>query len=173
MHNNEVPIENQEKLVLVVHEHWMILVRIVLLYILATALAGFMMWAGFRLHTVNPSTGIATSILAYLILIAAQHWFFIYLISIGLSGWAITEKRVIDFQFLPYVRHNMSYINIDQITETEKDQQGVVKNLLHYGDVELNISASHDIIRFHYVPYPGIFVETLSRLQHRSSPPSK
>ena len=165
MADREVIIPAHEKLLLLINEHWMILLRIFLLYLLGLCLSGFLFWLGDNLHELAHPLAMALLFLAYLVLLVSHHWFFIYVLSLELSGWAITEKRVIDFQFLPYVRHNMSYINIQEITESEKHQQGLIKNLLHYGDVELNLSASRQSILFKYVPYPGVFVETLSRLQ--------
>lgn len=165
MADRDVIIPNREKLLLLINEHWMILLRIGLLYLLGLSLSVFLFWLGDELHELAHPLAMGTLFVAYLVLLVSHHWFFMYVLSLELSGWAITEKRIIDFQFLPYVRHNMSYINIQEITESEKHQQGLVKNFLHYGEVELNLTASREPIHFKYVPYPGVFVETLSRLK--------
>lgn len=165
MPDPQVPIHGDEKVLLFVNEHWMIMLRIFLLYIVGFALAALLFWLGHGLHERSQATSLSLVGLSYFVLLVVHHWFFMYLLSLELSGWVITEKRIIDFQFLPYMRHNMNYLTIAEITESEKRQQGLLKNLLHYGEVELNLSASRQTIEFKYVPYPGVFIETLSRLQ--------
>lgn len=167
MADREVIIPTHEKLLLLINEHWMILLRIFFLYLLGLGLSVFLFWLGDNLHELAHPLAMTLLFLGYFVLLVSHHWFFMYVLSLELSGWAITEKRIIDFQFLPYVRHNMAYINIQEITESEKHQQGLIKNFFHYGEVELNLSASRQSIVFKYVPYPGVFVETLSRLQKR------
>lgn len=169
MEDREVIIPADEKLLLLVNEHWMILLRIFFLYLLGLAMSVFLFWLGHNLHGLGSQLGMGLILFAYLVLLVSHHWFFMYVIASELSGLAITEKRIIDFQFLPYVRHNMTYISIPEITESEKHQQGLIKNLLHYGEVELNLSASREPMTLKFVPYPGVFVETLSRLKKRES----
>jgi hypothetical protein len=157
-----LPPYKDEKLIKLINEHWMILISPFSLYALGLALGGFLFWLSDNLHDLAHPAAMVLAFVAYFVLLITHHWFFIYLLSLELSGWAITQKRIIEFQFLPYVRHDMIYINIDDVTESEKRQHGVLKNLFHYGEVELNLASSGETIEFRYVPYPGIFVEKIS-----------
>ena len=59
---------------------------------------------------------------------------------------------------VPYVRHDISFINIKEIHEIEKKKHGIWQNLLHYGNVEINLAARPDTIRIEHVPHSSDFV---------------
>lgn len=148
-----------------VHEHWMSLLTILFLYAVAFFVSLLFLWLGRGFFEENASIGLGLCFVAFFVLLVAHHWVFIYFLSHALSGWAVTDQRIIEFKFLPYVRHDMEYLSIEEIGEIEKHQRGLVKNLFHYGEVDINIASSQQTVNYHFVPYPGRFVDLVSRLK--------
>lgn len=159
--------ENEDILTFI-NEHWIVFLSPVSLYLVGNALGIFLAWLGIFSVGLYELTGLILSFIALLVLLVTQHWFFMALISLELSGWAVTSERIIDFSFLPYVRHDMLYINIRDINEIEKRQHGILRNILHYGDVEITLASSPKPILFRFFPFPGRFVDLVSRLQKGS-----
>lgn len=165
MKMNIQKLAENEELLTFFNEHWMIYMTPIFMYLVGTGLGLFLGWLGFVAVGLSSWIGMGIVLLSLLVLLVTQHWFYIALISLELSGWAVTGHRIIDFQFLPYVRHDMMYISIQDINEIEKKQHGLIKNFLHYGEVEITLASSPKPIVFKYLPYPGRFVDLVSRLK--------
>ncbi len=148
-------------------EHWMSLLTIFSLYLVGVSLSLVLLWLGNGFLEKNVIVGLSFCFVAFLVLLVSHHWIFIYFLSHCLSGWAITDQRIIEFKFLPYVRHDMEYLSIHEVGEIEKHQQGLLKNFLHYGEVDINIASSQQTVKYFFVPYPGRFVDLVSRLKEK------
>lgn len=157
--------DHEEELHLLCREHWMVFVNVFFLYGIGLLLGVVLFWLGNGFYAHNSWLGLSLLFAAFLVVLVAHHWLFMMVISSELSGWAVTSKRIVEFKFLPYVRHDMSYLSIHEVSEIEKQQHGLVKNFLHYGEVEINIATSQQTIKYHFVPYPGRFVDLVSRLE--------
>ncbi len=155
-------LSENEAVVSVLGDHWVVFLSPFSLYFVGNALGVFLLMLSGNLEGLM---SVIFCSLSMLVLLVTQHAFFIALISLELSTRALTSERVIDFSFLPYVRHDMSYINIRDIKEVEKKQRGILRNLLHYGDVEIVLTSSSKPILFRSLPYPGRFVDLVSRLK--------
>lgn len=158
-------LTDEEHCLFFTDEHWIILLRPMLMYLVGTLLSGFLFWLGSGFIERSQNLGLLLVFVAFFNLLITQHSFFLYWISLNVSGWAVTTQRIIDFNFLPYIRHDMVYISIKDVTEIEKHQHGIIKNLLHFGEVELNMASSQKSMVFKWVPFPGRFVDLVSRLQ--------
>jgi hypothetical protein len=168
--NSHEQDQNKEPLLMLLHEHWMVFLLPLSLYLVGLSLGAFLFWLGTNLHELAHPAAMVVTFIAYGTILIAHHLLFLYLLSLQLSGLAVTKRRIIDFRFFPYVRHDMSYINIQEINEIEKHQRGLIKNLLHYGEVEMNLPTSYQTLEFKYVPYPGRLIELVSRLQKSEKP---
>lgn len=162
--------QSKEHLLLILQEHWMVFLMPFSMYFVGLALGVFLFWLGNNLHELAHPAAMVVIFIAYGTILMTHHWLFLYLLSLQLSGLAVTKRRIIDFRFFPYVRQDMTYINIHEINEIEKHQRGLIKNLLHYGEVEMNLSTSHLTLEFKYVPYPGRLIELVSQLQKGKNP---
>lgn len=159
--------ENEDILTFI-NEHWVVFLSPISLYVIGNALGIFLAWLGIFSLGLYEFTGLILTFIALFVLLLTQHWFFMALIALELSGWAVTSERIIDFSFLPYVKHDMLYINIRDINEIEKRQRGILRNILHYGDVEIILASSPKPILVRFLPFPGRFVDLVSRLQKGS-----
>ena len=160
-----IGLQDGERLIHIFQEHWTKTLHYVELYLMGLFGAGVVVWVGAGMVNTAPVAGWIVLLFGYFSVLVVHHWLFIYLISLQISGWALTTRRIIDFRFLPYLEHDMTYITISEIKEIEKHQRGLLHNLLHYGDVEVNLAAKPESIVFHYVPYPGKLVHLVGLIQ--------
>lgn len=161
-------LDEHEELLGFVNEHWIIFLMPIGMYLVGTTLGVFLAWLGFTYVGDYQAMSLVLAFIGLGVTLVVQHGFFMALLSLELSGWAITSQRVIDFTFLPYVRHDMMYLSIREINQIEKKQRGILKNLFHFGEVEILLSSSPKPLLFKYVPFPGRFVDLVSRLQKGS-----
>lgn len=161
----KILLTDEEHLLYFTDEHWAIMLRPVAMALVGVLLSGFLMWLGLGFFERSQLLALIFVFAGFFTLLVTVHAFFLYWISLCLSGWAITTQRIIDFNFLPYVRHDMRYISIKDVNELEKHQRGLFKNMFHFGEVELNVASSQKSIVFRWVPYPGRFVDLISNLQ--------
>lgn len=161
----EIKLNQEEEVLLFTEEHWVVFLKILSLYLIGVFLSVFLLWMGASFYPQAELLGLGLFFLGYFTLLVTHHWAFIYIFSARLSGWAVTDKRIIDFNFMPYVCHDMTYLSIKDVNEIEKHQRGLIKNFFHYGEVEINVTSGQKPILFKYVPYPGRFVNLVSNLQ--------
>jgi len=160
--------EGHQEVVLCLEDHWIVLVKPFIGFLSSIAIF-FFLWMSSRI--INGSFLLLSDFLllfAFAIVIVGINRMFIALLDWELSSWIITTKRVIDFQFSPYLENDVTFIDIDKIDEIEKKKHGFWSNLFNYGDVYMNISASPVPIVFHYIPQPGKFVNLIESIRdHR------
>lgn len=157
--------DQEEELHLFSREHWMVFLNVFFLYGIGLLLGAVLFWLGNGFYAQSSVLGLSLLFTAFFVVLVVHHWLFMMVVSSELSGWVITNKRIIEFNFLPYVRHDMSYLSIHEVGAIVKQQHGLTKNFLHYGEVEINIATSQQTIKYHFVPYPGRFVDLVSRLE--------
>ena len=160
--------EGHQDVVLCLEDHWIVLVRPLVGFISSLCIF-FFLWMAARV--INGSLVLLSDFLllfAFCIVLVGLNRMFIALLDWELSSWIITTKRVIDFQFSPYLENDVTFIDIDKIDEIEKKKHGFWSNLLNYGDVYMNVAASPVPIIFRYIPQPGKFVNLIESIRdHR------
>jgi len=161
-------LDNDEKMVLALQDHWVTMVMPTFLFVIGLALATVVALAAFTLFPNDMTTRGVLLLISFGIGMLFTHWMFIYAFEHEISAWIITTKRVISFNFLPYVKHDVSFIIIKELHEIEKRKRGLVKNILNYGDVEVNLAATPTPVVFNYVPRTSAFCNLLETLHKKS-----
>ena len=154
-------IDEDEAIITVIQDHWMIMAIPFLLYILGLALMVAVFFMGELFTDALSFLDPLLKLLSVLTLLVIHHWLFIYLFFWEVSGWVVTTRRLIGFSFLPYVRHDTNFIQIHEIHEVEKKKHGMLQNLLNYGTLEINLAASPDLVVIRYVPAPSEVVNLI------------
>ncbi len=95
---------------------------------------------------------------------ASVHSIFILILSWDLSRNVLTLHEIIDFQYVPFVKHDSSLIQIDQISNVDRYKHGLLANIFNYGEVRLNLSHGLESFHLHYVPHPAIFVRAIDEV---------
>lgn len=80
------------------------------------------------------------------------HRFFLRLLNYFVNTGIITSLRVIDHKKSLYFVDNMDSIDMAQIQNVEKISEGILPNLLNYGDIKVFLTASDATKTFYGVP---------------------
>lgn len=144
-------LDHKEKVMKVINDHWIVFMRPFFLYI-----SGWILIIGFYFLSF-PLSPIPHSIVLFLdllILWTIHHWLFIELFHQELSSLVVTDKRIIEFRFLPFLRKDITFLDIKKIKEIENHQKGLLKNILDYGDLTISLEGNERIV-FTNIPKPS------------------
>jgi hypothetical protein len=162
-------LDEGEKMIVALKDHWVTLVMPVFLYVIGFTLAIIIAGTAILFFPENEIIRGVLLLVAISVNILVHNWMFIYLFEHEIPAWIITNKRVVAFQYLPYVKHDVSFIMISELHEIDKRKHGLSQNILNYGDVIINLAATPTSVIFHYVPRTGAFVNLLETL-HKTPP---
>ncbi|MBI4231924.1 hypothetical protein HY605_01715 [Candidatus Peregrinibacteria bacterium] len=159
-------LTDKEEIVLAVNEHWIYFVKICLAFLVCIAgMVGlFALSESLKLsYVLNRSLLFFTA----LILVLSTHWFFIYLLKWQASAFYISNKRIIIFELLPFIRNDVTFIKISEIHEIEEHQKGILPNVLNYGKLTMNLAASPDPIELFEVPEPSRTINIIEAIRNK------
>ncbi len=164
-------LQAHEKILDVIDDHWVSLWLPILFYFIAwfSALVIYSV-----AHMIPNDWPIVHEIAYFLILgvlTLGHHWFFIFLLRRKIGCWVVTDKRVIIFDFFPYVRHDIHYVEISDIHEVRKATHGLVPTILGYGEVQLITTGIKDVMVLKYVPRPNYFVNLIGSIRNATLSP--
>ena len=92
-----------------------------------------------------------------------MHRFFIKMLNYFVKVRIITNSRVIDHHKTLFFVDNQDSIDMSQIQNIEKVQEGVMPSLFKYGDIKIFLNASDTIKTFHKVPNVKFHFRALNR----------
>lgn len=159
-------IEEGEEIITNLYEHWVVLFKPLFALLIGSAVFGFLIALAYGFYEnglINWAAGVVLIAVAAFWLVL--HWVFIFIFQWVVSDWYVTTKRLIEFELLVFVKHDLSYVHIDRIHEIEQHQHGVLANLLNYGHVRLNLAAIVNSKDLKYLPQPSKFVGLIEHLQ--------
>lgn len=159
------PLEESESIVAVIQDHWVVMIMPFLLYLVGWLLAVTLFFLGDILALEIAFLDPIFKLLALLTVLAIHHWLFIYFFWWEMSSWIITTHRLIGFRFLPYVRHDTSFVMIQEINEIDKRKHGLIQNVFNYGTIQINLLAGHEMVLIEHVPNPSRMVNLVSALE--------
>lgn len=92
-----------------------------------------------------------------------MHRFFLKLLNYFVNIGIITNIRVIDHQKTLFFTDNLDSIDMAQIQNVEKLQEGIFSNLLGYGDIKVFLTASDTVKTFRKIPNSKFHFRCLNR----------
>ncbi len=91
------------------------------------------------------------------------HRFFIKLLNFFVNVCIITDTRIIDHKKTLFFTDSMDAIDLAQVQNIEKVQEGLMPSLLKYGNIKIFLTASDAVMTFHAVPNPRFHFRCISR----------
>jgi hypothetical protein len=158
-----------EKIILIVREHWFRL----FVKIFVVALMSLLPWV-FQMLLVN-STILDRSETASLIAAAVINIYylgllialFIIFVLYYLNVHIVSEQRVVDIDQASLLSHEVSELNIETIEDVSSHTVGVFGNLLDYGTVYVQTAGGTERFEFHNVPNPAEIASTILDLYEK------
>lgn len=96
------------------------------------------------------------------------HQFFIKVLNFFVNIGIITNKRLIDHQKTLFFRDNMDAIYMSQTQNIERVGEGLIPNLLGYGDIKIYLNASAGVKTFRFMPNAKFHFRCLARQRELS-----
>lgn len=92
-----------------------------------------------------------------------MHRFFMKIMSYFMSTGIVTDIRLIDHQKTPFFKDTLDAIDLAQIQNIEKYQEGLLPSLLGYGDIKIFLNASASVKTFHSIPNAKFHFRCMNR----------
>lgn len=158
--------QDAEQPIFIFRPHWILAVRAFFIWSLAPLFAG-----GF-LGVAIVFDWMPAFFMASFLFLFSVHSAFIYAMSRFHSVWVLTNQRLIEVQYLPYVKHETRSLFVHEIHEIEEKSTGFLQRILGYGHVRIKMPTVQEELSCYYVPQPEIFAQTLDAI-HQKAPTSK
>jgi hypothetical protein len=168
-----------ERIILVVREHWFRLFLKMLFIALFAAMPFLLQIIFGSLGSFDPipetERGEAISSLLlqvyYIVLVIAT---FIVWILYYLNLHIVSEERIVDIDQVGLLNHMVSELNVETIEDVTGHTIGLFGNLLDYGTVYIQTAGATERFEFDNVPHPGhiakIILEVYENHQNRERP---
>lgn len=163
---------DDERLVASLQDHWIVLVLPGFLYVFSWGFAYGLYTLGVAWRSEQPNLSLLLWLIAFVVITLVHQLFFGFLLCRELSSWVLTSKRIVEFSFLPYFRHDIEVLPISEIHEIEKKKHGLLANLLNYGNLEINIGTIPTPFVFENVPRPTELANLITELYKLNHPPA-
>lgn len=156
---------------LVVREHWFLLViKILLIAILMAApivIRIFMALLGIEIgsEVVNSLASVGVQIY-YLGLLVAL---FIIWVLYYLNVHVVTDQRIVDIDQVGLLFREVSELNIETIEDVTSQNVGIFGNFLNYGTVFIQTAGAAQRFEFNNVPRPGEIASLILQLYEEHS----
>lgn len=116
------------------------------------------------------STPIGEIVLIAAVMVASYfiHIFYIKLINHFLNTVIITNIRIVEIQKMIFIKDLQVSLDMSMIQDVEKKQNGIIKNILNFGELTVVLSSS-DTRTIRFVPNPNFHFRLINRLklEHR------
>jgi uncharacterized membrane protein YdbT with pleckstrin-like domain len=156
-----------EKLVLFIRRHWIVLVARWIVYIV---LAFIPVGLYFFLLTYQPQILNNKIIFPFLFLFASIFYLFLWLflfnifIDYYLDVWIVTNKRILDIEQKGIFNRIVAEHSLDRIQDVTGSQKGVIQTLFKFGDVYIQTAGEIQRFDFHQVKNPFEIVRIVNNL---------
>lgn len=147
-----------EKIVMVLHRHWFVLFRhIILLVVLGAApLVAAYIWSKIaQLDLLNGTLSYGLVVMA-----GALYYLFLWILMFGywldyyLDVFIITNKRIVDIEQAGLFGRTVAEERLYRIQDVTSDAQGIAATMLRYGNVYVQTAGKTERFIFEHVSHP-------------------
>ncbi len=162
--------QDEEKIFLVIHEHWFhLFLKVVVWFIFAAALLAFNRYAPEYLPMLFEDTaGSVTRLFTQVYTLFLTLSIFIIWLSYYLNLQVITDRRIVDVHQEGLFSHTVSELHIENIEDVTSDTKGLFGTLFNYGMVYVQTAASIERFEFDNVPNPAAIEKLILDLYEKN-----
>lgn len=142
--------ENSEEIILVVRSHWIVLLTHFFISLLILILP-FIIFLAFRTTFSNIPFLISLIVVCTTIsLTIATNGFIKWFYNVSI----ITNRRVVDLDFINIMAHSMTEAPLDKIEDVTHKQVGLLGSIFDIGSVYIQTAGAKSELEFHNIPRP-------------------
>lgn len=167
--------QEDEKIYVVIRQHWMVLFKKILVWVLlASALVLFkrfgQTWApGILEGGMGRITNLFMEVYTLFLILSLYLIWVLYYLNVQI----ITDRRLVDIDQVGLFFHEVSELHIENIEDVTSDVSGVLGTVFNYGDVYVQTAASIERFEFSDVPNPAGINKLILDLYEKSSKENK
>lgn len=145
--------------------HWIVLVPPVLLYIVFIVLFGLFLILMREQNAIQKDGVLFYAVILSGFLFATYyvHRFFVHMYNFFLNIVIITNYRIVDLDKTLILHDTREVIDIAKIQDVTKKQDGLVRNILNYGQLIITLSSVSSTKTLHFVPNPDFHFRVINR----------
>ncbi|MEK7617990.1 MAG: hypothetical protein AAB410_02490 [Patescibacteria group bacterium] len=161
-----------EKIYIVVRQHWVVLLKkLFIWFMFAAALVLFRRYGGVWLPGLfEGSIGAVTKLFLQVYTIFLTLSLFLIWLFYYLNVQIITDRRIVDIDQVGLFHHEVSELHIENIEDVTSEVSGVLGTVFNYGDVYVQTAASIERFEFSDVPNPGSINKLILDLYEKIPP---
>lgn len=169
MNNRNLHFKGQmenEEVITFFRKHWIVLLPYVIPFALMIAIISIfaLNLSHFVLPTIAEPFFQIMLAMATIAVVYMTHRFFMHMIDYFLNVVIITNMRVVDIRHSLFTQDDKQSIDMEKIQDIQKQQEGLVKNFIHFGELNITLSAAEPVI-LALVPNPDYHFRLLNRLR--------
>ncbi len=159
-------LSSDEKVVLKVHRHKLVLVFKSFFLVLFVLLPPVLFWFGGRASLIKGNELALFSSVYSAILLIGWMVFFIIWTDYYLDVLIVTDKRIIDIEQRGFFKREVSTVRLESIEDITINVSGVVATFLDYGTLKLQTAAENREFIINDIPHPNQVKSTIFELQN-------
>lgn len=149
-------------------KHWIVIVKNIIGFFLFLCVMAFTAYNFRSVYNFFHQDSLMISILA--LIIAAlftvyMHKFFLGFFRYFLDIVIFTNYRIVILDKSLYLRNTKEAIDLGQIQDIEKEQVGIIPNLLRYGTLVIALSASSAVKKLYFVPNADFHFRKINKMK--------
>lgn len=158
-----------EKIHIVVRQHWVVLLKKLIIWLMfAAALVFFRRYGQANLPGLFEGlTGQVTELFVQVYTLFLTLALFIIWLLYYLNIQVITDRRIVDVDQVGLFFHEVSELHIQNIEDVTSDVSGVFGTLFNFGNVYVQTAGTKERFEFDQVPNPGDIEKTILDLYER------
>lgn len=163
--------QEDEKVFLVIREHWFhLFLKTLVWFVFAAALLFFNHYAPEYLPGLFEDTaGSVTRLFIQVYTLFLTLSLFLIWLSYYLNLQIITDRRIVDVDQTGLFSHTVSELHIENIEDVTSDTKGLFGTLFNYGMVYVQTAASIERFEFDNVPNPAAVEKLILDLYEKNS----
>ena len=149
-----------EKILLVIRKHFIVYIRIVLLF-MVTSVIPVLVFIAIWSNSFPLTSGGTVSVVGYL----GATLYFLYSLAVLLIAWLdeefdlfiLTDRRLIDITQVSFLKRTVATTPLDQIQDTTSNISGILATILNYGTIDVQTAAgTASSFTIDHVPDPAM-----------------
>ncbi len=160
-------LSSDEKIVLKVHRHKLVLVFKSFFLILFVLLPPVLFWFGGQAGVIKGNQPALFLSVYSAVLLIGWMIFFIIWTDYYLDVLIVTDKRIIDIEQRGFFKREVSTVRLESIEDITINVSGVVATFLDYGTLKLQTAAENREFIIYDVPHPNQIKSTIYELQNK------
>lgn len=157
-----------ERVVCFFRKHWVAMISHFVFFALFLALMAILTFNIQNLYdTLRPGLFKLLFIITTTLSLFYIHYFFLKIVEHFLTMAILTNCRIVCITKSLFVTDEKESCDLKMIQEINKQQNGILPNLLHYGDLCITLSQSAAVVRLNKIPNPEYHFRLINRVKQK------